>query len=361
MESGWLTSGPNVRKFESRFAKTVGVEHAVAVNSCTAALHVALAACGVGPGDDVIVPTMTFAATAEVVVHLGAAPILVDVDPDTLSIDPNLAAEAITDRTRAIIPVHYGGHPADLSQILDIATSAEMFVIEDAAHAFPASYQGSPIGGIGDVTCFSFYATKTITTGEGGMITTSDAGLASTMRSLSLHGLSDDAWSRHSPGAAWDYAIVRAGYKYNLTDMAAALGLSQLDRAIEFRDQRAAIADQYDDQFAGVPEIRPLVVRDRAGHAWHLYVIRLATDGLTIDRNQFIQVLNAEGIGTSVHYRPLHLHPYYSERIDQSKRYPHATRAFAEIISLPIFPGMTETMVDRVASTVVDIAVNHRR
>lgn len=360
LESGWLTSGPRAGEFERRFAEYVGASHAVAVNSCTAALHLALAGQGVGPGDEVIIPTMTFASTAEVVVLLGATPVMVDIKPETLTLDPVLAEKAVTDRTRAIIPVHYGGQPADMDEFLQIADTAGVVLIEDAAHAFPASYRGRSVGAIGDITCFSFYATKTITTGEGGMITTQDAELADRMRSLSLHGLSNDAWERYKRGTAWDYAIVAAGYKYNLTDMAAALGLSQLERAAQLRDRRAEIANRYAGHFSQVPEIRPLAVEHEAGHAWHLYVIRVDTDRLTIDRNTFIEKITEAQIGTSVHYRPLHMHPYYQATYDQD-HFPNATAAFDQIISLPIFVDMTDDMVDRVATTINTIATDHRR
>lgn len=360
LSSGWLTTGRVARSFEEEFAIAVGAREAIAVNSCTAALHLALAAMGIGEGDEVIIPTMTFAATAEIVIHLGAQPVLVDVCPDSLLIDPDAVAKAISPRTRAIIPVHYGGRAADMDRLKEIATSSGLRIVEDAAHAFPTEYAGKSVGAIGDVTCFSFYATKTITTAEGGMITSEDPELNDVMRSLSLHGLSADAWNRHSPSAPWDYKIVRAGYKYNMPDTVAALGLSQLSRAFEMRDQRRAIAERYDVRFRDVPEIAPLAAGDADAHSWHLYVVRLQVGSMGMSRNDVITHLSSEGIGTSVHYRPLHMHPYYEGRFAGTEAFPIAAAAFDDIVSLPIFPGMTEEMVDRVASVLVEVATRHR-
>jgi dTDP-4-amino-4,6-dideoxygalactose transaminase len=361
LSSGWLTTGRVASSFEEEFARTVGAREAVAVNSCTAALHLALAAIGVGEGDEVILPTMTFAATAEVVVHLGAEPVLVDVCPDTLLIDPDAVAEAISPRTRAIIPVHYGGQAADMGKLKEIAAGAGVRIVQDAAHAFPTEYSGKNVGAIGDVACFSFYATKTITTAEGGMITSEDPDLTDVMRSLSLHGLSADAWNRFAPDAPWDYKIVRAGYKYNMPDIVAALGLSQLTRAFKLRDQRREIAEQYEARFRDVPEIVPLAVSDVGAHSWHLYVVRLQVSRIGMSRNNVINHLSSEGIGTSVHYRPLHMHPYYADRFGGPEAFPAAAAAFDEIVSLPIFPDMTHQMVDRVASVLVEIATRHRK
>lgn len=362
LRSGWLTTGPLTHEFERRFAAFINAEHAVSVNSCTAALHLALAGLGIGPGDEVIVPTMTFAATAEVVVHLGARPILVDCDPADLNIDVGALEAAITPRTRAIIPVHFGGQPAAMDPILEIAAGARAAVVEDAAHAFPASYKGRSVGTIGDVTCFSFYANKTITTGEGGMATMSDARLADRVRMLSLHGLSRDAWTRYSVSGTWDYDIQTPGYKYNLTDLASAIGIDQLGNASEFLAARKRQAETYRDRFSEVSTIRPLRVSDEVDHAWHLYVLVLEIERLTISRNEFIDLLKAQGIGTSVHYRPLHLHSYYQRHLGyRPEDLPAMTDLFPRLVSLPIYPGLSEDEQDRVAETVVRILREHTR
>ena len=362
LRSGWLTTGPVTHDFEERFAAYLGVDNAVAVNSCTAALHLALAALGVGAGDEVIVPTMTFAATAEVVIHLGARPVLVDCDPATLNVVPEAIAAAITPHTRAIVPVHFGGQPAPMDPILEIAALFGIAIVEDAAHAFPARYRGRNVGTIGHATCFSFYANKSITTGEGGMATTADGALADRMRMLSLHGLSRDAWTRFSSEGTWDYDIRTPGYKYNLTDIASALGIDQLAHASEFLAARQRQAETYRSRFSEVAAIRPVEIEDDVEHAWHLYFLILETERMTISRNELIDLLKAEGIGTSVHYRPLHLHSYYRETLGyRSEALPVATDLFPRLISLPIYPSLTEGELDRVAETVSRLITAHTR
>lgn len=357
LRSGWLTTGPRVRQFEAAFAEFVGARHAVALNSATAALHLSLEAAGVGPGDEVIVPTMTFTATAEVVVHLGARPVLVDCLPETLNIDPERIEAAITPRTRAIVPVHYGGLPCEMDRIGALASRHGLMVVEDAAHALPASIEGARVGSISPLTCFSFYATKTITTGEGGMVTTDDDRFAARVRLMSLHGISHDGWKRYTSEGSWYYEVHEAGFKDNMTDLAAALGLEQLKKADAFRDARADIARRYDAAFAALPEIA-LPPRDpRAGHAWHLYAIRLRLDRLRIDRAHVIAELKARNIGTSVHFIPLHLHPYYQRTLGaRPDDHPVASAAYARLVSLPIFPGMSdddvEDVIDAVRGTV---------
>jgi dTDP-4-amino-4,6-dideoxygalactose transaminase len=362
LRSGWLTTGPKAKRFEEEFAHYLGAGHAVAVNSGTAALHLALEAIGVGEGDEVIVPTMTFTATAEVALYLKAKPVLVDCEPGTLNIDAEKIERAITSKTKAIMPVDFGGQPCDYDPILEIARQRGLKVIEDAAHALPASYKGRRVGTFSDITCFSFYATKTIATGEGGMATTASPEWAERMRMMSLHGISKDAWKRYTAEGSWYYEVLQPGYKYNLTDVAAALGLVQLTKCDRFRDERRQIAAQYDRAFAELPEIeRPVVAADRE-HAWHLYVIRLNLERLRIDRKEFIEALKKENIGTSVHFIPLHLHPFYKRSFGyQPGDFPVATAAFERIISLPIFPGMTDAQIERVIGAVRDIVAENRK
>jgi perosamine synthetase len=361
LRSGWLTTGPKVRQFEQAFAERVGAKHAIAVTSCTAALHLALEAIGVSAGDEVIMPTMTFASTGEVVMHLGATPVLADIRPDNLCIDPGQIERLITRRTKAIVPVHYGGHPCEMTQILEIAARRGIRVVEDAAHAVPASYRGRTIGTIGDLTCFSFYANKTITTGEGGMVATDDPVLADRVRLMSLHGISKDAWKRFSAEGSWYYEILAPGYKSNMTDIAAAIGLQQLARCDELHARRKAIAARYDAAFADVPGIIAPAVEPHVDSAWHLYVIQVDSGRLSISRNDFLQRLNAAGVGTSVHYLPLHMHPLYRERLGyQPQDLPVASDVFDRIISLPIYPLMSDADVDYVVETVRELAAEHR-
>ncbi|NJL17650.1 MAG: DegT/DnrJ/EryC1/StrS family aminotransferase [Nitrospira sp.] len=361
LRSGWLTTGPKVREFEREFAAMVGAEHAVAVNSCTAALHLALESAGVSEGDEVLVPTMTFAATAEVVTYFKARPVLIDCVPDTLNLNTDRIQDAITDRTRAIIPVHFAGHPCDLKPIHTIAKAHNLAVIEDAAHALPARYHGKMIGGISDATCFSFYATKNITTGEGGMVTTNNAEWAARMRMMSLHGLSRDAWNRYSAQGSWYYEILSPGFKYNLTDIAAALGLAQLKKCERFWKGRERITALYHEGFQDLPEIICPPTASHVQHGWHLYVIQLDVDRLRIGRDEFIRELQQAGVGCSVHFIPLHLHPYHRDRGGyQPDDFPVASKAFQRIISLPLYSKMTEDEVNRVLETVRDLVKRHR-
>lgn len=362
LRSGWLTTGPKVREFEREFAAMVGTEHAVAVNSCTAALHLALEAAGVQEGDEVLVPTMTFAATAEVVTYFKARPVLIDCMPDTLNLDTSRIEAAITSKTKAIIPVHFAGHPCELNEIQAIARRHDLHVIEDAAHALSARYHGKMIGRISETTCFSFYATKNITTGEGGMVTTNNAELAARVRMMSLHGLSRDAWNRYSAQGSWYYEIISPGFKYNLTDIAAALGLAQLkkcDRFLKRREQNAAL---YHEGFRDLPEIVCPQVASHVQHAWHLYVIQLELDRLRITRDEFIRQLQEAGVGCSVHFIPLHLHPYHRETWGYvADDFPVASRVFPRIVSLPLYSKMTEDDVKRVIDTVRSLVEKNRR
>jgi len=364
LRSGWLTTGPKVKRFESDFAEYVGTQHAIAVNSCTAGLHIALTALGIGPGDEVIVPTLTFCSTANVVVHLRARPVLVDVGED-FNVTPEAIERAITLRTKAIVPVHYSGQACDLEAIYDVAARNNLAVVEDAAHAVGATYHGHKIGSdalqlstsnIQRATAFSFYAIKNMTTGEGGMITTADNELTEQMRLLTLHGMSHDAWKRYTNAGSWYYEVILPGYKDNMTDIQAALGIHQLRRLDGFIQTRQRYAWLYDQAFADLPEIEtPSTHADRS-HVYHLYVIRLKLDRLTIDRARFIEELNARHIGTSVHFIPVHLHPFYQERFGCRRGdLPQAEALYDQIISLPLYPRMTESDVGDVIKAVADV------
>ena len=362
LRSGWLTTGPKVRQFEQEFAQRIGTPHAIAVNSCTASLHLALDAIGITEDDEVLVPTMTFAATAGVVVHSKARPVLVDCQWDTFNIDPDQIEKAITPKTKAIIPVHFAGRPCEMNRILEIAKHYNLRVIEDAAHALPARYREKMVGTIGDITCFSFYAIKTITTGEGGMATTENPDFAERMRIMSLHGISKDAWKRYGADGSWYYEIIRPGYKYNLTDIAAAMGIQQLKKCDRFWEIRERYARLYNEGFKDVEEITTPPMTNGDQHAWHLYVIQLNLEQLRINRNEFIKLLNKRGIGTSVHFIPLHLHPYYRDTFGyRPEDLPNASTVFERIVSLPIYPKMTEADVYDVIGAVRTIVGKHRR
>jgi dTDP-4-amino-4,6-dideoxygalactose transaminase len=362
LRSGWLTTGPKAKRFEEDFKKYIGTRQAVAVNSGTAALHLALDATGIGPGDEVIVPTMTFTATAEVVVYLGARPVLVDCEPDTLNLDPSDIERKISPRTKAIIPVHFGGQPCEMDKILAIARNYHLKVIEDAAHALPARYKGKRVGAIGDITCFSFYVTKPIATGEGGMATTNNSEWAEKMQMMSLHGISKDAWKRYSSEGSWYYEVVFPGYKYNMTDIAAALGIEQLKKCDFFWQARQRIAAAYNEGFRDLQEIETPSCRPGLEHAWHLYVIKLEAKRLRLSRNEFIAALKDKGIGTSVHFIPLHLHPFYRDNFGfKPQDFPNASSAFERIVSLPIYPRMTQADVENVIGAVTKVVQENRR
>ena len=362
LASGWLTSGPKVTAFEKEFAEAVGAKHAIAVNSATAALHLALESLNIGPGDEVLVPTMTFAATAEVVIHLGATPVLVDCDPGTLNVSLSDLAAKRTAKTKVVMPVHYAGQPCQMQEIADFADQHGLHVVEDAAHAFPAAYRGQAIGSLSLATCFSFYANKTMTTGEGGMLTTNDDATADRARKMSLHGLSRGAWNRFTAKGSWYYEIEAPGYKYNLPDVAAAIGLGQLHQAENFLQERRRCAARYISAFADSKLIDTLEQSPDVDSAWHLLVIKLNLPALSIDRSEFIVKLNEAGIGTSVHYTPLHLHPLYRERFGyKPEDMPIASGVFEQIVSLPIFPSMTDEQLEYVIDNVLAIAAEHQR
>jgi dTDP-4-amino-4,6-dideoxygalactose transaminase len=354
LRSGWITTGPRVKDFEAALAAYVGAPHAIAVSSATAGLHLALAALDVGPGDEVIVPTMTFASTANVVRHLGATPILVDVGPD-FNVTAGQIAEAITPRTRAVIPVHFGGQACDLGPILDTARRAGIAVVEDAAHAIGAWYRSRRIGTLGDVTVFSFYATKNLTTGEGGMITTADAALADRLRRLTLHGMSRDAWKRYTSVGSWYYEVTEAGYKANMTDVQAAIGLPQLARLEASLERRRQIAARYTGALTGMRQLSLPPVDAGRRHAWHLFVVLLALDRLHCDRAAVIEALREANIGTSVHFIPVHLHPAYRKMGYEPGDFPRAEALYAATISLPLYPSMTDDDVDDVVHALISV------
>jgi len=369
LRSGWLTTGPKTRQFEREFAAFVGAKHAIAVNSCTAALHLALEAVGIGEGDEVITTPMTFAATAEVIRYFNARPVFVDIDPVSMNMDLAELEKAVKagvkgGRLKAILPVHFAGYPCNMDGIRALAGEFGLKVVEDAAHAFPAYYKDRIIGSNGDITCFSFYATKNITTGEGGMVATNNGEWAERIRVMSLHGISKDAWKRYTSEGNWYYEIVAPGYKYNLTDIASSLGLAQLRKAGRLWKGRREIALAYYEAFRDIPGIVPpaMPLEEGTRHSWHLYVIKIDSKRLSIDRNSFIEELKNRGIGTSVHFIPLHIHPYYSETYGYAPQdFPRAYEAYTKMLSLPIYPRMSAGDVTRVIEAVGEIARRNAR
>jgi len=359
LRSGWVTTGPKAKRFEADFAAFLGDAslHCIAVNSATAGLHLALEALGIGPGDEVITTTHTFTATAEVVRYLGADVRLVDIDPTTLNLDPRLIEAAITPKTKAIIPVHYGGLAADMAAIVDIASRHRLKVVEDAAHALPTTSGGRLVGTLdSDATVFSFYANKTITTGEGGMLVTRDAALAKRAQVMRLHGMSRDAFDRFTAQVpSWYYEIVAPGFKYNLTDIAAAIGLQQLKKAHAFAQRRTQIAQRFNAAFAHLPVLTAPKPPHGELHAWHLYPLRL-TDAAPIGRDRMIERLFARGIGCSVHYIPLHQQPYWRDRYGlTAAMFPHSQHVYERQLSLPIYTRMSDADVERVVEAVTQV------
>ncbi len=356
LESGWITTGPKTKQFEAEFAAAVGAKHAIAVNSCTAAMHLALEAVGLQPGDEVITTPYTFAATAEVIRYFDARPVFVDIDPISLNMQSNLLEEAITERTKAIIPVHIAGLSVEMDAIQEIATRHGIPIIEDAAHAFPSYYKGRVIGSIGDFTCFSFYATKTITTGEGGMICTDNDEWADRCRVMALHGISKDAWKRYTAEGSWYYEIIAPGFKYNMTDVAAGMGLAQLAKADRMWRRRRDISRRFGSAFGKYAELETPYDRSDCQHAWHLYLLRLNLDMLEIDRAEFVDMLKERNIGTSVHFIPLHTHPYYRQTYGhQPEDFPVAYREYQRVISLPIYSKMSDADVQDVIDAVCEV------
>lgn len=352
LESGWLSTGPRVRRFEAEFAAYVGAAHAVALNSCTAGLHLALLAAGVGPGDEVITTPLTFCATANVIVHAGATPVFADVDPRTGTLAPAAVEAALSPRTRAVIPVHYGGMPADVLAIRAISQPQGIVMIEDAAHCIEGIARGRKVGAIGDFTCFSFYATKNITTGEGGMLTTASAEAAEWIRTASLHGMTRPAWTRHQIGRPARYDVVLPGFKYNMTDLQAAIGLHQLAQIEVNYARRAAIARAYDEAFADLPLGRFAPPPAGSRHAHHLYMV-LVDGRAGITRDEAAERLAEAGVSTSVHFHPLHLHSYYRDRFGYSRgAFPVAEQLADTVLSLPLSPALSDAQVDHVISVV---------
>jgi len=361
LRSDWITTGPKTRRFETEFAAYVAAPGALALNSCTAGLHTALVTLGIGPGDEVITTPMTFAASVNVIEHTGARPVLVDVVPDTLNLDPQGLEAAVTARTKAVLPVHYAGHPADLDAIHDVARARGLAVIEDAAHALPARYKGRLIGSGPNPVAFSFYATKNLTTGEGGMLTGEPA-LLDRARVVSLHGMSRDAWGRYDQGGSWHYDILLPGFKYNMTDIQAALGLRQLEKLAGFQRRRRHVVARYAAGFADLDALELPVERPEVEHAWHLYVLRLVPGTLRIDRDRFIAELAARHIGTSVHFIPIHLHPYYRDRYGYAPQsFPVAWSNYGRLLSLPLNPRLTDDDVTDVIEAVRDVVRVNRR
>lgn len=355
LRSNWITTGPKTKQFESQFREYLGAESTLALNSCTAGLHLALLTLDIGPGDEVITTPMTFCSSVNVIEHVGATPVLADVEPDTLTIDPQAVAAAITPRTKAIMPVHYAGHPADMRPLLDLARAHGLYLIEDAAHALPALYRGQRIGTIGDFTAFSFYATKNLTTAEGGMLVGKPEHIERA-RILGLHGMSRDAWKRYTAEGSWFYEVVAPGFKYNMTDIQAALGLVQLSRLEAMQARRREIVTQYHAAFSERDELQTPVERSDVNSAWHLYVLRLNLERLNLNRAEFITELNQRNIGTSVHFIPIHLHPFYRDKYGfQPEQFPIAYDGYRRMLSLPLNPRMTEADVNDVIAAVMDV------
>jgi len=360
LRSSWITTGPKTKEFEKKFAGKFGAPAALAVKSCTAALHTALVGLGIGPGDEVITTPRTFCSTVNVIEQVGARPVLVDVEPDTLNIDPDKVADAVTPKTKATMPVHYSGHPVDLDAIYDIAERHNLFVVEDAAHAVSAKYKGRYIGTGGTVAAFSFYATKNMTTAEGGMLTgTPD--FVEKCRIISLHGMSRDAWNRYSKEGSWYYEVLLPGFKYNMTDIQASLGLVQLEKLESFQLRRAEIVAKYNQEFKNYDALEIPVAKAEVEHAWHLYVLKLNLEALRINRNQFIEELKVRNIGTSVHFIPIHLHPITEIVWLQTRRFPVAFNNYQRILSLPLHAGLSDNDVQDVIAAVVEIVKKYSR
>ena len=362
LRSGWITTGPRTKQFEKTLAAYVGSTHAVGVNSCTAALSLALEAVGVGPGDEVITSPITFASTANVIVHRGARPVFVDVEPSTLNLDASRLEAAITPRTRAIIPVDFAGHPADLDEIMAIARRHSLVVIEDAAHAIGAEYRGRRVGGIADMTAFSFYATKNITCGEGGALTTNNAAWADRIGIMALHGISRDAWKRYSAEGYQHWDIIYPGHKFNMFDLQGALIGSQLSKIDTFHARRVALKARLDAGLRDLPEVAFPAEKPEIKHAYHLYPIVVRTEALSADRDQVMNAIQAENVGVGVHFRAVHLQPYYVETFGFRRGdFPHAEYYSDRTISLPLYPRMTDRDADDVVEVVRTVIARFRR
>ena len=363
LKSGWLAKGPRTVEFEKEFAAYVGAKHAVAINSCTAALHVALLSQDIGAGDEVITTPMTFASTASTIIHTGATPVFADIDYSTGCIDPDEIEKKITPRTKAIVPVHYSGQVCDLDRIYEIADKHGLFVSEDAAHALWSRYKGRLIGShLRGTASYSFYATKNLCTGEGGMLATDSDEIAARARVLTSHGMSKNAWNRYAKGGTWKYDIIEPGFKYNMFDIQAALGLKQLSRLEDMQKRRLRIAARYQEEFGKMDAVETPFVPDYATHSWHLYVIRIVPELLTIDRDQFIVELNERNVGTSVHFIPVHLMTAYRTRFGYKEGdFPNTEKHFDRIISLPLYPTMTDEETEYIIAAVRDIIAQYHK
>jgi len=363
LESGWLTTGPEAAVFEEEFADHLQVGYAIVVNSCTAALHLGLEAMGIGPGDSVLTTPFTFTSTAEVVRYLGARPVFADIDPRTLNISPEEVERVLErhDDVKVILPVHYAGLSCDMGALTDIAHAHGCRILEDVAHALPASFAGRPVGQMGDAAAFSFYATKTLAVGEGGMLATDDPKIAERARMMRLHGISSDVFDRYrSDKPSWYYEVMAPGFKYNLPDIAAAIGRVQLRKIEKMRERREKIARLYNESFSTLPMMLPPGPEGGDVHAWHLYALRLDLDKLSLTRNEFIEQLAEKNISTSVHFIPLHMHPYWRDTYNlKPEQFPVATDTFNRVVSLPIYPDMTNAQIEHVVSAVVDIVGQH--
>lgn len=361
LQSDWITTGPKTRRFEEDFARFVHAPGALALNSCTAGLHTALVTAGIGPGDEVVTTDLTFAATVNVVEQVGARPVLADVEPDTLNIDPRKVEACLSGKTKAVIPVHYAGHPVEMDEIHELARSRRLLVLEDAAHALPARYRGHFVGSGSNPASFSFYATKNLTTGEGGMLT-GDPSFLEKARIVSLHGMSRDAWNRYDKGGSWFYEVVLPGFKYNMTDIQASLGLHQLKKLEGFQRRRRKLVEMYQEAFRGVEALETPVERSHVEHAWYLYVLRIVPETLTIHRDRFIEELKTRNIGTSVHFIPIHLHPYYRDKYGyRDGDFPVARGNYERMMSIPLNLRMTDGDVEDVVEAVLDVVRKFRR
>lgn len=360
LDSGWATLGPRTKQFEEQFAEYVGAKYAVGLTSCTAALHLSLVEAGIGPGDEVITSIFTFTASSNPVIHVGAKPVFVDIDRDTFHIDVSKIEEKITKKTKAIIPIHYAGQPVDMVKIKALAKKHNLIVIEDAAHAVGTEFKGKKIGSHSDYVCFSFHPIKNISTGDGGMITTNSKRIADHLSQLRLHGMSKDAWKRHSAAGSWKYDITEPGYKYNMFDIQAALGIQQLKKLEKFIDIRTKYAQLYDKLFSKTPEITVPFIQKNARHAYNLYTIKVDTSNLKVDRDFIVDELKKKGIGVSVYFIPLHYFTFYKKLGYKMGDFPVAEEVFEQIISLPLYPKMTLQEVRYIASTLNEIIKKNR-
>lgn len=362
LRSGWIAKGPRTLKFEKEFAEYLGAKHAIAVNSCTAALHISLLTQNIGPGDEVITTPMTFASTASTILHCGAKPVFADIDYRTGCIDPEEIAKKITPHTKAIVPVHYSGQVCDLDRIYELADEHNLYVSEDAAHALWSRYKGRLIGNkLRGAASYSFYATKNLATGDGGMLVTDRDDIAERARILVGQGMSHNAWNRYAKGGSWKYDIVEPGYKYNMFDIQAALGLVQLSRMEEMQTRRLAIAARYQEEFGKIDAVEPPFVPEFTTHCWHLYVLRIVPELLTIDRDQFIVELNERNVGTSVHFIPTHTMTAFRKLGWKEGDFPMAEKHFERIISLPLYPSMTDEQVQYVIDAVRNIVEKYHK